>query len=183
MIWLVVLGIVAVVVIALVVIWNTLIILRTRADNAWAQIDVQLKRRADLIPNLVETVKGYMRHERRVLVEVTNARAAILAAKSPREAARAEGMLAGALKTLFAVAENYPALRASENFRLLQEELAGTENKIAYARQLYNDTVMEFNAKIKMIPWSIIAGLFGFTEKEFFKAEEVEKRPVKVRFE
>lgn len=166
-----------------VILYNILVVLRQRIENAWAQIDVQLKRRADLIPNLVECVKGYMKHEKTVLENVTKARSALLTAKGPGEAARAEASLAGALKTLFAVAEDYPKLRANENFMMLQEELSGTESKIAYARQLYNDTVMDYNTKIQMVPWNIVAGIFNFIAREYFKAEEAEKKPVKVKFE
>lgn len=173
-------------IVALIVIsafmYNSLIVMRNRIDNAWAQIDVQLKRRADLIPNLVTVVKGYMKHERETLENVTKARAAILAAKGPREAAAAENMLTGALKTLFAVAESYPDLKANQNFLMLQEELSGTESKIAYARQLYNDTVLSFNQTIEQVPWNIIAGMFGFTKREYFRAEEEERKPVQIKF-
>jgi LemA protein len=181
LIW--ILAAILVVAIVFVLMYNTLITLKSRIDNAWAQIDVQLKRRADLIPNLVETVKGYAKHERGVFEEVTKARSALLTAKGPKEAARAEAGLAGALKTLFAVAENYPTLKANENFMMLQEELSGTESKVAYARQLYNDTVLEYNMKIAMIPWSLLAGMFNFTAREYFKAEESERAAVKVKFE
>lgn len=174
--------VVAVVIIAIIM-YNSLIVMRNRIDNAWAQIDVQLKRRADLIPNLVETVKGYMKHERTVLENVTKARTALMAAKGPREAAAAEGMLAGALKTLFAVAEDYPKLRANENFLMLQEELSGTESKIAYARQLYNDTVLSFNQTIQQVPWNILASSLNFKEREYFRVEEAERKAVKVKFE
>ncbi|MEM2974742.1 MAG: LemA family protein [Candidatus Micrarchaeia archaeon] len=177
-------AILVLIVVVFVLIWNTLIRLRARIDNAWAQIDVQLKRRADLIPNLIETVKGYMKHEKTVLENITKARAALVSASGPRELARAEAGLAGALKTLFAVAENYPNLRASENFKMLQEELSGTESKIAYARQLYNDTVLDYNTKIQTIPYNIIAQIFGFTAREYFKVEsEAERKAVKVKFD
>jgi len=180
----IVLGILAVLVVLFVIIWNSLVILRARIDNAWAQIDVQLKRRADLIPNLVESVKGYMKHEKTVLENVTKARAAIMDAKGPKESAKAEGQLAGALKTLFAVAESYPNLKANENFMMLQEELSGTESKIAYARQLYNDTVLEYDTKIQTIPYNIFASMFNFTAREYFKVEsEAERKAVKVKFD
>jgi LemA protein len=179
--WLLIIVVAAIVLIA--VMYNSLIVMRSRVDNAWAQIDVQLKRRADLIPNLVETVKGYMKHEREVLENVTKARSAIMSAKGPKEAAAAEGMLSGALKSLFAVAEEYPKLRANENFMMLQEELSGTESKIAYARQLYNDTVLSFNQTIMQIPWNLLAGPLGFKDREYFKAEEAERKAVKVKFE
>jgi LemA protein len=172
-----------VVAIITVFIYNGLITLRNNSKNAWAQIDVQLKRRVDLIPNLVESVKGYMKHERGTLEAVTNARAAIMSAKSPKEAAKADGQLAGALKSLFAVAENYPKLEASQNFMQLQEELSGTETKIAYARQLYNDVVLQYNNAIQTIPSNIVAALFGFKDIEFFKTEgEAERQPVQVKF-
>ena len=168
--------IVAIIVIWLIAAYNRFIILRNRFENAWSQIDVQLKRRADLIPNLVESVKGYMKHEKTVLENITKARSAIMSAKGPKEAAKADASFAGALKTLFAVAENYPNLRATENFQMLQEELSGTESKIAYARQLYNDTVLDFNTKIQVIPYNIIAGMFNFTAKEYFKTESEAER-------
>jgi LemA protein len=162
--------------------YNGLVSLRMRIDNAWSQIDVQLKRRFDLIPNLVEAVKGYAKHEKSVFEEVTRARSALMGAQSVGEKAKADSMLTGALKSLFAVAENYPKLEASENFRMLQEELAGTESKIAYARQFYNDSVMEYNTKIQTIPTNIIAGMLGFSTREFFRAEGAEKEAVKVSF-
>ncbi len=175
-------GLIVIIVIAVIVMYNRLIVLKNRVDNAWAQIDVQLKRRADLIPNLMECVKGYMKHERTVLENVTKARTAVLQAKTPREAARAEATLAGALKTLFAVAEEYPKLRANENFIKLQEELSNTESKIAYARQLYNDAVLVLNQTIQQFPWNIIAGMMNLKEREYFRIEEEEKEPVKVKF-
>jgi LemA protein len=176
-------GLIVVVAIIVVLIYNGLITLRNNAKNAWAQIDVQLKRRSDLIPNLVETVKGYMKHERETLESVTKARTAVMSAKGPKEAAKADGQLAGALKTLFAVAESYPTLKANENFMQLQEELSGTETKIAYARQLYNDVVLQYNNTIQTIPSNVIASLFGFKDMEFFKTEsEAERQPVKVKF-
>jgi len=170
--------------IILIVLYNSLIALQKRVNNAWAQIDVQLKRRADLIPNLIETVKGYARFEKKVLTEVTNARTAIMKAKSPAAAAKGENMLSGALKTIFAVAENYPKLTASENFKSLQEEFATTENKISYARQFYNDSVMAFNTAIAQFPGNIVAGIFGLGKpREYFKTEgEAERKPVKADF-
>lgn len=179
----VILGLVAVIVVIFVVLYNALVVLKRRIDNAWAQIDVQLKRRADFIPNLVETVKGYMKHERSVLENVTKARTAIMSAKTPGEKAKADASLGGALKTLFAVAESYPNLKANENFMQLQEELSGTETKIAYARQLYNDTVLNFNQTIAQIPWNIIAGILGYKEHEYFEVAEAERKAVKVKFE
>lgn len=163
--------------------YNSFIRLRNRVENAWSQIDVQLKRRFDLIPNLVEAVKGYMKHEKDTLKEVTEARTAFLNAKGPKEMAKAENMLSGALKTIFAVAESYPKLEASQNFIQLQEELSGTESKIAYARQFYNDSVLDFNTKLQTFPSNIIGKLFGFTQKEFFKTDnEEERKVVKVKF-
>jgi LemA protein len=163
--------------------YNSLVTLRNRCDNAWSQVDVQLRRRYDLIPNLVETVKGYAKHEREVFEKVTQARAAAIGAQTVKDQGQAENMLSGALKSLFAVAENYPELKANQNFLLLQEELAGTESKIAYARQFYNDQVMKFNMKQQVFPSNIIAGMFGFKIKEYFEIGEAEARaPVKVSF-
>ena len=179
----VVLVIIAVVVIFFVGIYNSLITLRNRADNSWAQVDVQLRRRYDLIPNLVETVKGYATHEKETFQNVTEARAQAINAQTVKEQGDAENMLTGALKSLFAVAENYPDLKANQNFLMLQEELAGTEGKIAYARQFYNDTVMKFNTKQQVFPSNIVANMFNFQEKEYFEIEEPEARePVKVEF-
>jgi LemA protein len=163
--------------------YNSLISLRNRVDNAWAQVDVQLKRRYDLIPNLVETVKGYAKHEREVFQNVTDARSKAINASNVKDQSAAENQLSGALKSLFAVAEAYPELKANQNFMMLQEELAGTESKIAYARQFYNDQVMRFNQKQQLFPSNIIANMFRFTEREFFKIEEpAAKEPVKVQF-
>ncbi|MCD6516807.1 MAG: LemA family protein [Candidatus Aminicenantes bacterium] len=175
--------IIAVFIFAAVAIYNGLITLRNRADNAWAQVDVQLRRRYDLIPNLVETVKGYAQHEKGVFQKVTEARSQAINAGSVGEQGKAENMLSGALKSLFAVVENYPELKANQNFLMLQEELAGTEGKISYARQFYNDTVMKFNTKQQVFPSNIIANMFGFKEKEYFEIEESAARePVKVKF-
>jgi len=164
--------------------YNRLITLRNRIKNAWAQIDVQLKRRYDLIPNLVETVKGYAKHERGVFENVTNARARAIGASTVKEQGEAENQLSGALKTLFAVAENYPELKANQNFMMLQEELAGTEGKIAYARQFYNDNVMQYNILREKAPSNIIAGIFNFGPQEMFEIEvAAEREPVKVKFD
>lgn len=163
--------------------YNSLVRLRIRVKEAWSGIDVQLKRRADLIPNLVETVKGYAKHEKTVFENVTKARAAMLAASGPHEKAQAENMLSSTLKSLFAVAEAYPKLQASENFKQLQEELTDTESKIAYSRQFYNANVRDYNTKIATFPNILLAGLFGFKEEEFFEAEDDERKPVKVDFE
>jgi LemA protein len=166
----------------IVYIYNRMIILRNRIENAWSQIDVQLKRRFDLIPNLVETVKGYAAHEKQTFEMVTKARAQMANAGTVAEQAEANNMLTKALKTLFAVAENYPELKANENFMMLQEELAGTESKIAYARQFYNDSVMSFNTLIQSFPASIIANMFSFKSKEYFEIEETARENVEVKF-
>jgi len=162
--------------------YNSLVTMRMRIDNAWSQIDVQLKKRYDLIPNLVETVKGYAKHEKSVFENVTKARAAIMSAQGVGEKAKADNMLAGTLKSLFAVAENYPQLRANENFKMLQEELSGVEAKIAYARQFYNDSVLSYNTSIQTVPTNMVAGMFNFTAREFFKAGGEERENVKVKF-
>jgi LemA protein len=179
-------GIVAVLVV--VVLWaigvyNRLVTLRNRVDNTWAQIDVQLKRRYDLIPNLVETVKGYAKHERETFENVTKARAAAMGARTPGEVAQAEGMLAGALKSLFAVAEAYPDLKANQNFLQLQGELSTTENRISVSRDTYNETVREFNTRTQLFPANLLAGMFGFRAREFFKVDTgAERQAPKVQF-
>ncbi|MCX7994490.1 MAG: LemA family protein [candidate division WOR-3 bacterium] len=174
--------IIIILVIWMIAIYNSLITKRTRVDNGWAQIDVQLKRRYDLIPNLVETVKGYAAHEKEVLEKITELRSRAMGATSPREAAEANNMLTATLKTLFAVAENYPQLRANENFIRLQEELTATENKIAFARQFYNDVVMDYNVTIQKFPQTIIASIFNFKPRDFFTAPAEEREAVKVKF-
>jgi len=176
-----------IIVVGLIVIWiiamyNTLIVLRNRIKNAWSQIDVQLKRRADLIPNLINTVKGYVKHERGTFEAITKARTALMAAKDVKGKAKAENQLAGALKTLFAVAENYPQLKANENFKMLQEELSGTESKIAYSRQFYNDSVLRLNNSVQKFPTNIIANMFNFKQREFFEVKGKEREAVKVEF-
>ena len=176
----IVLGIVAVVLLALVWIYNRLVTLRTRVDNGWSQIDVQLRRRADLIPNLVETVKGYAAHERELFERVTEARARSMGATGVADQADAENQVSAGLRQLLAVVENYPELKANQNFLALQEELIGTESKIAYARQFYNDQVMRLNTLIKSFPSSIIARAFGFQERPFFEIEEGTRGPVQV---
>lgn len=184
MLWTIIIpAIIVVIVLILIFSYNRFVILRTRIDNAWAQIDVQLKRRFDLIPNLVETVKGYAKHEKKVFTEVTAARTAMMSAKTIQEKAKANNQLTATLKSLFAVAEAYPKLEASENFKMLQEELSGTESKIAYSRQFYNDSVLSYNTSVQMFPGNVIAGMFNFKEREFFKTEETEKGNVKVKFE
>lgn len=175
--------ILGIIILYIILAYNSLIRLRMRIDNAWSQIDVQLKRRYDLIPNLIETVKGYAKHEKTVFENVTKARASMLKADTLQKKAKADNMISEALKTIFAIAENYPQLKANENFKLLQEELAGTESKIAYSRQFYNDNVMALNTSIQTFPKSIIASIFNFKEREFFKAEGKEKEVVKVKFE
>lgn len=178
----VVLAIAAVVVVMVIGVYNGLVTLNVKIKEAWSQIDVQLKRRADLIPNIVETVKGYAAHEKEVFENVTAARSALLAAKGPKEAADADKMMGSALGRLFAVAEAYPELKAQEGFINLQKELSDTEDKVAYSRQFYNSVVRQFNEKIVVFPSSIIAGMFGFKQQEFFEAEEAEKKPVEVKF-
>lgn len=182
MLGLVVLVLIAVLILAVIGIFNRLVILRNRCRNAWHQIDVQLKRRYDLIPNLIETVKGYASHERELFEKVTEARAKAIQAQGVKEQAEAENFLSSTLKTLFAVAENYPELKANQNFMMLQEELAGTESKIAYARQFYNDCVMTYDNALQVFPSNIFASIFGFQPAEYFEIEEGEKEAVKVKF-
>lgn len=181
-------GIVFAVVVVVLILWfvgayNGLVRLRNQVKNAWAQIDVQLKRRHDLIPNLVETAKGYMKHERETFEAITEARSRAMGAKSVSEAGKAEGQLADALSKFMLVVENYPDLKANQNFLALQEELTSTENKIAFARQSYNDQVLFYNNKIQMFPSNIVAGSFGFTKRDFFEVETPAEREVpKVSF-
>lgn len=175
------LGILVLVVLFVIFTYNRLVQLRNRVENAWSQIDVQLKRRYDLIPNLVETVKGYVKHERETLTEITKYRAQLVTG-SVEDKAKANNMLTDALKSLFAVSENYPKLQASENFKLLQEELAGTENKIAYIRTAYNDSVLSYDNAIEMFPGNIIAGMLGFKQKPYFETPEAERKAIKVKF-
>ncbi|MGN0197303.1 MAG: LemA family protein [Candidatus Gastranaerophilaceae bacterium] len=166
-----------------VVVYNGLVVLKNRVKNAWAQIDVQLKRRCDLIPNLIETVKGYAAHESATLENVVKARQqAINVGDNVKNRAEAENALSGTLKSLFAVAENYPDLKANQNFMQLQEELTSTENKISFARQFYNDAVMAYNNKKEMFPTNIIAGVFNFENRDFFEIAEAEKAVPKVSF-
>ncbi|MCK9222670.1 MAG: LemA family protein [Limnochordia bacterium] len=179
--FLVILG---VVVIYLIFLYNGLVTLRERVKNAWAQVDVQLKRRYDLIPNLVNTVKGYAAHEKGTLEEVTKARTQAMSAGGPAEAGQAESALSSTLRTLFAVAENYPELKADANFRELQKELSDTESKIAYSRQFYNDTVQKYNIRVQRFPAVLVAGLFGFQNESFFTLDEAatERQPINVDF-
>jgi len=178
----IILGVVALLVVALVLFYNRLIRLRNRVENAWAQVDVQLKRRYDLIPNLVETVKGYASHERETFEAVTNARARAQQATGPAEQGAAEGLLSAALGRLIAVAEAYPELQADENFRQLQEELAQTENRIAVSRQVYNDTVLTYNTAIQTVPGVFVAGPLGFTKRDFFEVEGEAREAPRVTF-
>jgi LemA protein len=164
-------------------IYNSLIRLRNQVGNAWSQIDVQLKRRHDLIPNLIETAKGYMKHERETFEEITKARSQAMGAKNVGESSKAEGMLGEALSKFMLVVENYPDLKANQNFLSLQEELTSTENKISFARQSYNDQVLFFNNKIQMFPSNVIANMFNFTKRDFFEIEAPAEREVpKVSF-
>lgn len=177
--------VIGIIILALIFIWflyNSLVTARIRIKEAWSQIEVQLKRRSSLIPNLIETVKGYAKHEKAVFENVTRARSALLSAKNPKAAAEANNMLAGALKTLFAIAEAYPDLKAADNFKELQQELSDTETKIAASRQFYNANVLDYNTKIKVFPNVIFANLFGFSQEEFFEAEEEAKKEVKIQF-
>lgn len=178
--------IIILVVVALVVfvwmLYNTLVTAKMRVKEAFSQIDIQLKRRTDLIPNLIETVKGYAKHEKGVFEEVTKARSALIGAKSVEKKAEANNMLTDALKSVFAVAEAYPNLRATENFKQLQDELSDTENKIAYSRQFYNSNVLDYNTKIAVFPNMLIANLFKFTPEQFFAASDEERKNVKVSF-
>lgn len=180
---LIVLGILAV---GLIAIYNSLVRSNVRVDEAWSDITVQLKRRADLIPNLIETVKGYAKHEKQVFDDVTKARSAILGAQSVGEAAKAENMFEKAMKSLFAVAEAYPDLKANENFKHLQEELVDTEDKIQASRRFYNGQARDLNTKIKVFPTNIFAGMLGFKEREFFEVDEAEgsaiAKPTEVKF-
>lgn len=178
-------GLLVIVALLLLYLWftyNSLITLRERIREAISSIEVQLKRRADLIPNLVQAVKGYVKHEKEVLENVTKARSALMNAGNLHEKAGANNMLTDALKSLFAVAEGYPDLKASQNFLNLQQELSDTENKISYSRQFYNSNVLEYNTRIKSFPSMFVARQFKFNEEEFFEAEVGEKEPVKVDF-
>ena len=178
----IVLGVVVVVALWLMGVFNSLVRSRNRVKEAWSDIDVQLKRRYDLIPNLVETVKGYASHEKDALESVINARAAAMGAKTVKEHEEKENMLSGALKSLFALSEAYPQLRAVEGFTQLQGELSDTENKIQAARRFYNSNVLELNTKIEQFPTNLVASMFGFKKEEFFQTAEEEKEPVKVAF-
>lgn len=182
MLW-IILGIIVLLIIFVISIYNSLVTLKQRVKNAWSQIDVQLQRRFDLIPNLVECVKGYMSHEEDVLTKVTELRTSWANASTISEKVELDNQLSGALKTIMAVSENYPDLKASQNFSELQEELRNTENKISYSRQFYNDTTTRYNTKLELFPSNIIAGMFHFTPETLFKTESDEARKnVKVDF-
>ena len=183
MLWLlIVLGVIVVLVLIVIGLYNGLVTLRNRIENAWAQIDVQLKRRYDLIPNLVETVKGYAAHERQTLEAVIQARNAAMSAQGPQQQAAAENMITGALKSLFALSEAYPDLKANQNFLNLQEELTSSEDRIAYARQYYNDAVNTYNTKIESFPTSAMAKRLNYQQREYFEAEGEARGPVDVKF-
>ncbi|HWR27901.1 MAG TPA: LemA family protein [Candidatus Thermoplasmatota archaeon] len=182
-----IIGLIVLLIVVVVLLWffgyyNRVVRYENRIDNAWAQIDVQLKRRADLIPNLMETVKGYMNHERQTLEAVTQARSAVMTAKSPQESINADNMLTGALKTLFAVSESYPDLKANQNFLQLQDELTHTEEKIAYSRQHFNDSVLQFNNLIETFPGNIFANMMGKKERQMLQIPEASREVPKVSF-
>jgi LemA protein len=180
---LIVLAIIVLVGLFVIGMYNSLVRLRNQVKNAWSQIDVQLKRRHDLIPNLVETAKGYMKHERETLENVTQARSQAMGAGTVGERSQAEGALSGAIGRFMLVVENYPDLKANQNFLALQEELTSTENKIGFARQNYNDQVLFYNNKIQMFPSNIMAGMFNFKREEFFEIQEpTEREAPKVKF-
>jgi LemA protein len=181
-VWVILIAVVILLFIA-IGLYNTLVRLKKRCDNGWAQIDVQLKRRYDLIPNLIETVKGYMAHEKSVLENVTKARQQAIDVSGVKDQAKAENMLTSTLRTLFAVSENYPDLKANTNMLAMQEELVSTENKISFARQHYNDCVMVYNTRIETVPSNMVASLFGFNQVDFFELEdEVQREAPKVSF-
>lgn len=182
MIWIILGVIVLVIILWIVVTYNGLVSLRNRVSDAWSQIDVQLKRRFDLIPNLVETVKGYTKHESETLENVIKARNSYVSATLPEDQMKADGELTKAISKLFALTESYPDLKANTNFNNLQTELNETENKIAMSRQFYNDIVMQYNNKVEMVPSNIVASIFKFSRKAFFEAQETEKENVKVKF-
>jgi len=179
-VWILV-AIVVLVALFVVVAYNGLVRRRNRIDEAWAQIDVQLRRRHDLIPNLVETVKGYAAHERGTFEAVTQARANAIGAQGVAQQAQAETQITGALKSLFAVSERYPDLKANQNFLALQEELTSTEGRIAYARQFYNETVRSYNTRIQSFPTNLLAGGFGFGARDYFEADDTSRGPVAVQ--
>ena len=180
--WMILIIVLVLIILWVISVYNSLIALRNRVKDQWAQIDVQLKRRFDLIPNLVETVKGYTKHESETLEAVIKARNTYVSATVPEEQMKADGELTKAISKLFALTESYPDLKANTNFQALQQELTETESKIAAARQFYNDTVMVYNNKVSMVPSNIIAGLFKFNKEAFFEANETERQNVQVKF-
>ncbi len=180
--WLYVLIVVVLFILFLISTYNKLIKLRTKVENQWSQIDVQLKRRADLIPNLVETVKGYAKHEKETLEEVIAARNTYLSAATPEEQMESSGELSNVITKLFALSESYPDLKADKSFLKMQDDLTETEDKISYARQFYNDIVMKYNSTIRLFPTNIVAGMFNFTAKKFFEASATDRENVKVKF-
>ncbi len=184
MVWTWVLGIgaIAIIAIAFIYYYNKFIVQGNRIDNSLAQIDVQLKKRADLVPNLIETVKGYAKHEKSIMNEVTKARKEMLSAQSLPEKVRAGDQLQNALKSIFAIAENYPQLRANENFLHLQKELSAIEDKVAYARQYYNDAILDFNNSIQVFPGKMFASLYNVKQRPYIEIQEAERKPVKVNF-
>lgn len=180
--WIILIVVLVLLVLYVISTYNSLVGLRNKVKDQWSQIDVQLKRRFDLIPNLVETVKGYANHEKETLEDVIKARNTFLSATTKEDEMKANGELTNAISKLFALAESYPDLKANENFLGLQKELTETENKISYARQFYNDVVMKYNNKIEMFPTNLVAGIFGFKSETFFSAKENERENVKVKF-
>lgn len=182
MIWIIVIAVIVLIILWVISTYNSLVVLRNRVKDQWAQMDVQLKRRFDLIPNLVETVKGYTKHESETLENVVKARNTYLSATTPEGQMEADGELTKAVSKLFALAESYPDLKANDSFMNLQSQLEDTENKISSARQFYNDTVLKYNNKIEVIPSNIVASLFHFEKEPFFKASEEERENVKVKF-
>ncbi|MBR2785569.1 MAG: LemA family protein [Clostridia bacterium] len=180
--WIALIVVVVLLIVWIIGVYNNLVSLKMRVKNAWAQIDTQLKRRFDLIPNLVETVKGYAAHEQGTLEKVIAARNTYASATSVEDKAKANNELTSTLKSIFALGEAYPELKANENFLALQTELAGTEDKVAYSRQFYNDTVQMYNTAIMKFPNNILAGMFGYKEEPFFTIDDAEKEPVKVQF-
>lgn len=182
----IIIGVIVVILIVIAVIYNGLVRSKVRVDEAWSDITVQLKRRTDLIPNLVESVKGYAKHEKGVFESVTQARSAIMSAKGVADTAKADNMIEGALKSLFAVAEAYPDLKANENFKALQDELVDTEDKIQASRRFYNGAVRDLNTKIQVFPTNIFAGMLGFKDREFYEVDEAESakiaQPTEVKF-
>lgn len=178
----IILAVVVIIVIWLIATYNSFISLKNRVDNSWAQMDVQLKKRFDLVPNLVETVKGYAGHEKEIFLKIAEARNSISDAKSIEDRKEGEQKLNIGLRSLFAVAEAYPALKADANFRQLQDQLTDLESKIAFSRQFYNDVVMKLNTKVQTFPSNIVAGMFKFQERKYFEIDNGEREPVKVKF-